>query len=152
MNNKKRAIVVVVLASLVMTMFCNFVLSDEIADTALTRIDQKRAELSRQIELTRNDNSLTRVDRLCRLSELHKDRFMLDYDDPRTPLGALLSMSDTPDEQLTRCLFKMVLKRSPACKELAACDKLFARKTRKEAVLDIVWAMCNMEEFIPLID
>jgi hypothetical protein len=123
---------------------------DDDMDERLRRIDKQRKELLGQIEQARGDGALDRVSRGLQLAELHKDLYMLDYDDPRTPLGAAAAMSDTPTERLIDILFDLAVSRPPQDDERQRCADHLSKHTgsRKEAVHDIVWALCNSQEFV----
>ena len=79
---------------------------------------------------------------------------MLDYDDPRTRLGAALAMKGVSAEQLINVMFDMVLKRKPTEDQVDRCKQHMAKnkKQRKRAIADVIWALCNTKEFVVLTD
>lgn len=115
----------------------------------LRRIDDKRQLLLKQLQQLRA-NEVNRMVYLTRSVELFKDLCMLDYDDPRTPLGGALAMNNISSEELTTIVFDMVLGRDPTEEEVKKCVHHFSTQKmgRKEAIHDIVWALCNSKEFI----
>ncbi|MEQ8789270.1 MAG: hypothetical protein RIC55_23450 [Pirellulaceae bacterium] len=116
-------------------------------------IDQQRQELLTQQEQIRRDPMISGTTRLVRLGELSQKLFMLDYDDPRTRIGAAVAMQDASDDELLPILFDVVIKRAPKEQELTACRKLLAeaKHGRREAIHEIVWALCNTREFVELL-
>lgn len=145
------------LSAIVVTLFVGLCVSahaDEPDAARPRRIDKQRQKVLRQIEELRRDPSLDRMNYSIRLSELHRDLFTLDYDDPRTRLGAAVAMSDVSDDELIDLLFDLVLARKPTDEQVQICRQHLAelKGRRREAVLDLVWAMCNTKEFVERID
>ncbi len=97
-----------VIALPLISLLCAFASADESQRDKLRRIDAKRQELLKQIEQTRQDPLPNRMNRSIKLIKLYTDLFMLDYDDPRTRLGAALAMKGVSDERLIDVMFDMV--------------------------------------------
>ena len=146
--------IVAVILSLLTGFFCVSVSADESADRKLRQIDEKRRMVLQRIEQFPRNKRLVQPLHCGNLSELYKDLFMLDYDDPRKPLGAALAMNGAPNEQLIEIIFETVVRRKPKRDELEFCQLHLAKKSnnRKDAIIDIVWALCNSKEFIKLVD
>ncbi len=126
-----------------------------LGDEELDRIDKKRRLLLERIEnfVPPKGGALILIGHGNNLSELYKDLFMLDYDDPRKPLGAALAMKGVSDEQIIEILFETVVRRKQKRDEFKNCIEHMAKKKteRKDAVHDIVWALCNSKEFIEML-
>ncbi|MCH7726999.1 MAG: hypothetical protein IH991_11025 [Planctomycetes bacterium] len=148
-----RLLAAVIALSLISSL-CAFASADESQRDKLHRIDAKRQELLKQIEQTRQDPLPNRMNRSIELVKLYTDLFMLDYDDPRTRLGAALAMKGVSAEQMINVMFDMVLNRKPTEDELGRCKQHMAKnkKQRKDAIADVVWALCNTKEFVVLTD
>jgi hypothetical protein len=116
----------------------------------LKAIDNRRRALLAERERIRHDREISGSSRLVALCENSQKLFMLDYDDPRTRIGGAVAMQDVSDEEFLPVLFDVIAERKPQEKELAACRKHMAEKkgNRREAIRDIVWALCNTKEFV----
>ena len=128
--------------------------ADESADEKLRRIDEKRRIVLKKIEQFPRNERLDHKLHCVNLTDHYKDLFMLDYDDPRKPLGAALAMNGVPDEQLIEIIFELVVRRKPKSDELMPCKLHLTKNSdnRKDAIIDIIWALCNSKEFTKLVD
>jgi hypothetical protein len=128
--------------------------ADEPQQRMLSEIDSQRKELREQIEQFRGAAAVGRPDRSIRLCELHWKLYMLDYDDPRTRIGAAVAMKRVPDEELLSIVFDVIVQREPKDIELQQCkqhmEKL--RDRRREAIDEIIWALCSSQDFIKRIE
>jgi len=117
------------------------------------QIDRRRGELLLRIEQIRIDLETGQTAGLNGLVDVYKDLFILDYDDPRTRLGAALAMQHEPDEQVIEILFDMVLHRKPDDEAMKLCKAHLAKHKDdpKYAIEEIIWAMCNTKEFVDMI-
>ena len=62
---------------------------------------------------------------------------------------ALLLKSDKTDDQIIAELYLHALSRSVSEEEIASCKQIIsAASNRKEGVEDILWALCNTQEFL----
>ena len=122
--------------------------ADDPSRSALQEIDAKRNELQAKIDLYHG--AAVELNALTKLAEWHKDLYLLDFDDPRTRLGAALAMQNDASELVTEILFDMVLQREPTDKEADRCQEHLAkhRDEPKQAIEDILWALCNTKEFV----
>ena len=83
-----------------LVLLCAGVLADKPdREEKRVKVDQQREVLRKKIEQVRQATG-NRMLRATTLVDLYKDLFLLDYDDPRTALGAAVAMRDVPVEQL----------------------------------------------------
>ena len=124
-----------------------FAVAEELPRDRLREIDEKRNDLQAKIELL--STMQVGPSGLSNLAEAYKDLYLLDYDDPRTRLGAALAMQNDSPEVVTEHLFAMALEREPTKEELTRCQEHLAknRDKPKMATEDIIWALCNTKEF-----
>ena len=141
------------LFALALLLFCTTVSSA--ADPSvnqLQKIDAQREELRQKSERYRGESN--RMTRRCGLAETHMELLFLDYDDPRTKLGAAIAMNNVSHEQLVEIMFEMAYARRPTEDEQRRCLAHLKEHADdfKLAIKDIIWALCNSREFVDRID
>ena len=115
-------------------------------------IDAKREELRQKLAQAQREQN--RMYRRTHLAETHMKLMFLDYDDPRTELGAAVAMSNVSNEHLVEIMYEMTLNRKPTMEETKQCLTHMAKHADepRRVTEEIIWALCNTREFVERID